>query len=206
MSTTTAPAPQTAAVDRDRALTTMVLAFSSDPVIRWLFPASDAYLRSFPQLVGLLGRAGFTAGTVDRVHDHAGVAAWVPPGSPRPDDEATELLVDAVPPSRLPEIGAFLDQVAEYHPETAHWYLPFIGVDPTRQGLGLGSTLLTHGLARCDEDGLPAYLEASSPRNRDLYARHGFEVAAEIRVDGSPPLWPMLRPASPLARRTVADR
>jgi hypothetical protein len=51
------------------------------------------------------------------------------------------------------------------------------------------------GLARADRDGLPAYLEASAPRNRALYERHGFEVVGEIQAGDSPPLWPMLRPA-----------
>ncbi|MBA2414831.1 MAG: GNAT family N-acetyltransferase [Geodermatophilaceae bacterium] len=33
-------------------------------------------------------------------------------------------------------------------------------VDPSRQGQGLGSRLLETGVARCDRDHLPAYLEA----------------------------------------------
>lgn len=81
----------------------------------------------------------------------------------------------------------------EHHPSESCWYLPFIGVDPRCQGQGHGSRLLRQGLARCDRDHLPAYLEASSPRNRTLYERHGFTVIAEIQVGDSPPLWPMLR-------------
>jgi hypothetical protein len=49
-------------------------------------------------------------------------------------------------------------------------------------------------LSRCDEQGLPAYLEASSPRNRALYERHGFEVTEELKLPRSgPPLWLMWR-------------
>ncbi len=58
-------------------------------------------------------------------------------------------------------------------------------------------SVISHRPARCraraDVDTLPAYLEASSPRNRALYERHGFEVTGEIQVADSPPLWPMLR-------------
>jgi hypothetical protein len=44
-------------------------------------------------------------------------------------------------------------------------------------------------LSRCDEHGLPAYLEASSPRNRALYERHGFAVVEEMRLPrGGPAL------------------
>jgi GNAT superfamily N-acetyltransferase len=61
------------------------------------------------------------------------------------------------------------------------------------QGRGLGSALLRHVLATCDGDALPAYLEATNPRNRDLYARHGFDVVEVIQAGTSPPLWAMLR-------------
>lgn len=50
--------------------------------------------------------------------------------------------------------------------------------DPAVQGSGPGTALLRHTLNRCDATGMAAYLEATSPRNRDLYRRHGFEVLA----------------------------
>jgi hypothetical protein len=50
-------------------------------------------------------------------------------------------------------------------------------------------------LDRCDAEKVPAYLEATSPRNRALYERHGFEVTEEFTLGPeSPPLWRMWRP------------
>jgi GNAT superfamily N-acetyltransferase len=46
-----------------------------------------------------------------------------------------------------------------------HWYLPLIGVEPSRQGHGVGATLLHAMLARCDVDDLPCYLETFQPTN-----------------------------------------
>jgi ribosomal protein S18 acetylase RimI-like enzyme len=74
-----------------------------------------------------------------------------------------------------------------------HRFLWFLGVVPHRQGLGLGSTLLTAMLGRCDREGTPSYLDATSEHNRRLYERHGFTVTAERSVDGSPPMWAMWR-------------
>lgn len=37
------------------------------------------------------------------------------------------------------------------------------------------------------------YLEASSPRNKALYERHGFEATGVIQAGSSPPMWPMVR-------------
>jgi GNAT superfamily N-acetyltransferase len=64
---------------------------------------------------------------------------------------------------------------------------------PSQQGKGYGSILLEHAVARCDREGLPAYLESTSPRSVPLYRRHGFEVVAELRVGSAPPIFPMVR-------------
>jgi ribosomal protein S18 acetylase RimI-like enzyme len=68
-----------------------------------------------------------------------------------------------------------------------------IGVDPARQGRGLGSALLAHTLSRCDAEGALAYLESSNPKNTPLYERHGFEVLGQIAPADFPGLTPMLR-------------
>ena len=83
------------------------------------------------------------------------------------------------------------------HPKEPHYYLAFLGVEPTMQGKGIGSALLRQVLQRCDRDGVPAYLEASTPRNRALYERNGFNVTEEFFLGkGSPPLWRMWRAPS----------
>jgi hypothetical protein len=44
--------------DERRTIDTLVVAFSSDPVMRWLYPDPHDYLRHFPEFVGALaGRA-----------------------------------------------------------------------------------------------------------------------------------------------------
>ena len=40
---------------------------------------------------------------------------------------------------------------------------------------------------------MPAYLEASSPRSRDLYAQHGYLAGEPFRVPDGTPFWPMWR-------------
>jgi predicted N-acetyltransferase YhbS len=78
-----------------------------------------------------------------------------------------------------------------------HYYVRDIGVHPTEQGKGLGGALMRPTLDRCDLQGLPAYIEASSVRSAALYERLGFEHIEELRVGGSPPLWLMLRQPHP---------
>ena len=71
------------------------------------------------------------------------------------------------------------------HPKTPHRHLSQVAVDPSAQRLGIGSALMAVYCARCDEAGLPGYLEtiawtdSSRPSQRRLYERFGFEVAQE---------------------------
>ena len=96
-------------------------------------------------------------------------------------------------------IGAQL-AIDRHHPhDPPHWYLDYIGVEPAGQGRGLGSKLLAPMLARCDVERRGAYLNAGSPRSRDLYLRHGFVVRSELRLPfGGPPLWRMWREPRPV--------
>ncbi|WP_244963270.1 GNAT family N-acetyltransferase [Actinomyces trachealis] len=83
-------------------------------------------------------------------------------------------------------------------PLAPHWHLQMIAVAPSLQGLGLGSRLLTHGLARADAEALPAHLESTTPKSKRLYERHGFQEVAELGpCDPLPRYWALIRPASP---------
>ncbi|MFA9445341.1 GNAT family N-acetyltransferase [Egicoccus sp. AB-alg6-2] len=181
------------ALQRERSIATLVVAFADDPVIRWFLPDAPSYLRRFPELLDLFAETALQAGDVDVAGQDAGAALWHAPDAQLDDKRLVGLMYATVAPERRPAAFGMLEQMAEHHPTEPHWYLPFIGVDPTCQGQGHGSRLLEQGLARSDRDRLPAYLEASSPRNRALYERHGFVAFAELQVADSPPLWPMLR-------------
>jgi GNAT superfamily N-acetyltransferase len=87
-----------------------------------------------------------------------------------------------------------LELVDREHPtEDVHQYLFVLGTRPEWQSLGLGSALLRAVLDPCDEDGTPAYLEATSERNRQLYLRHSFAVRSTVRLPAGPPMWCMWR-------------
>ena len=81
-----------------------------------------------------------------------------------------------------------------HHPAERHYYLYLLGVHPDHQSQGLGSALLRTVLERCDREQMPAYLEASNPRNISLYGRHGFRVIRELQFGrGGPYLAAMWR-------------
>jgi GNAT superfamily N-acetyltransferase len=92
-----------------------------------------------------------------------------------------------------------LAKVEEIHPEEPHWYLAALGTAPEQQGKGEASAALAPVLQRCDDEGVPAYLESSKESNLPFYRRHGFEVTTELRVPGGPVFYPMWRDPRPSA-------
>jgi ribosomal protein S18 acetylase RimI-like enzyme len=174
-------------------------AFFDDPHARWIFRDDN---RRFERL-----ERGYVVGLEklwlphDECYTTAGVVGgvlWMPPGTWKLGVLQQLRLV----PSLIGAYGrdlvgtgrllALLDSLHPHEPD--HWYLPMAGVAPDWQGRGIGSALLRPVLERCDADGLPAYLEATTERNRAMYERNGFEVMDEYRLwGGGPTGWRMWR-------------
>jgi GNAT superfamily N-acetyltransferase len=180
--------------EQDRCVRTLVDAFADDPVARWLFPQSNRYVEHFPRLVNAFAQVAVSRGTAWEIDGFAGTAVWLAPGS-EPDEMAlAEAVGEGVSVPHQPRVFALLERMAEAHPQGPHWYLPLIGVEPRRRGLGYGSELLAEVARICDREDLPAYLEATSPGNVALYRRHGFRPLGALQVGDSPPLVRMERP------------
>ncbi len=176
---------------RDRALDVVLHAFAADPPVRWLYPDDAAYAAHFPDFAAALGAPAFTDGTLGISEGAA--AFWIAPGS-EPDEHALgEILLGSVPGHRHNDAFEVLEGMGAHHPPEPHWYLPVIGTLPEHQGRGLGTALITPVLDICDRHGVPAYLEATTDRNRTLYARLGFRATGSICVADCPPITPMIR-------------
>jgi len=65
-----------------------------------------------------------------------------------------------------------------------HWYLMAVGTSPSRQGTGLGSSLLQLGTSKADAAGIPCYLETATESNVAFYSKRGFEVTGEANLFG----------------------
>jgi ribosomal protein S18 acetylase RimI-like enzyme len=182
--------------DREKAIATLVAAFFSEAVTRWIYPDAAQYLNAFPRLAAALGARAFDNGSVYASTDHSGVALWLGPGV-EPDRQTLKQLLDerdqAASVLRREELQGFSSKQRDAHSKEPHWYLALLGVDPSYQGRGFGSGLLGHALTVVDQSGLPAYLEATNLNNRRLYERHGFVVVSEIQYGSSPTMYGMRR-------------
>ena len=61
----------------------------------------------------------------------------------------------------------------QFHPADPHWYLAFVGVEPTIQSHGIGRTLLAPVLKLADQTETLCYLETPFPRTHEFYERLG---------------------------------
>lgn len=179
----------------------LTAAFDDDPVSLYLFPRArpkrlERYFAWQIEHVFLPKGEGWTT------DDLAGASLWVPPRRTAPSLGVALRQLVAVGRILGRTTGralALLDQLEAVHPKETHYYLATIGVDPTRQGCGIGSTLLEVVIEQLDSEGLPAYLECSKEDNIAFYHRHGFTVTGEVGRNrgGSPPIWTMWRKPAP---------
>jgi len=181
--------------EREALLDTLTLAFAADPPTRFIWEKPADFLVSYRRLASAMGGRGFEQGAAFVSADFAAAALWLPPGIGIDNEALDALFAEAVSAEKNAEMADIVPGFATFHPHEPHWYLAMLGVDPARQGRGLGSLMLKHTLRRVDETGTCAYLESSNPKNIPLYERFGFEVLGVIQGGEFPPVTPMLRPS-----------
>lgn len=181
-------------------------AFVRDPYFSWLAgeaPERNQRMRDAWHAILRFASAGLRETWTDETR--SGAAIWIPPG--RESSSVIESVRLFPTYARLTGWGRvraasaiveLLERRRHVHAPVPHFYLSALGVDPERQGRGIGSAILRPVLARADATATPAYLETATARNVLLYERHGFEVVEELILPGTDVRgWLMLRPPSP---------
>ena len=163
-------------------------AYADNPLIGWFFPGETRRRGQSVSLFSHLLTDALRAGLVYVSLDGWGAAAWSAPieGTVAPRRRTDNWNADR----RATTLAA----MAAARPETPHFYLAAVGVNPASRRWGLGSALLAPVLERCDATSTPAYLENSDPANQTFYESHGFVVTTDISTgDGGPLLTGMWR-------------
>ncbi|MER5772775.1 GNAT family N-acetyltransferase [Streptomyces sp. NPDC002039] len=182
--------------DRDAVARLLDLAFRDDPVSGWVFPDPEHRAAVHGKFLGVFVDVALADGRIDYATDGSAAALWlrIPAGEPEGEDEVPARMRAVADPDneRCELVGRLTGEV---HPTSEeHEYLLMIAVAPDRQGEGLGTELMRPVLERCDREGLPAYLEASSERSKGLYERLGWEsTGTSVRLPEGPLMWPMWR-------------
>ena len=193
------------AADAAKVADDLSAAFAADPVFDW-FLRTDGREAARRKLFNMLVQISLADGEIWRPATGGAAAIWLPSESLGPSPFLQELrtlprILAVTGLARFSRMAAMRAMMDQHHPKSPpHAYLWFVGARPEAQGLGVGSRLLAHGLARIDQQGLPAYLESSSPANVPLYRRHGFEVVEVLKArPDAPEMWAMWRERQPAA-------
>ncbi len=132
-----------------------------------------------------------------------GIASWFGPVRHGPSDAAMDAngfgeVLQRWGPELSERLLAMTGEIERQHERLItgpHLRLEFFGVDPSRQGSGIGSVLIEHGHWIADERGLPCYLETFTEPNVRYYERRGYRIIGEYPVGDSVPVYGMVRPA-----------
>ena len=169
-------------------------AFAPLAAVRWLVPEPAERTRVMTANFRIFVEHAIEYGYVDLIDEAPAAAVWFPRTGPLPEPADYDRRLAAAC-GRWTDRFRVLDSLFEdNHPSEPHHHLALLAVQPGRQGGGLGSVLLRRAHAELDAAAIPAYLEASSTRSRDLYLRLGYEVREPFRLPDGTPFWPMWRP------------
>ena len=183
--------------EADIAMLARVIAEAFFPlaVCRWLIPGEAARRAAFPGYFRLYVEHAIADGLVETTPDRAAAALWIPGTGPAAPPASYTGQLAAITGQHLGNFLAFDEQLDRHHPAgTFHEHLAILAVRPDRQGQGLGTALLDARHAVLDDQGIPAYLEASGERTRRIYLDRGYaDRGSPIELADGVRMYPMWR-------------
>jgi GNAT superfamily N-acetyltransferase len=176
-----------------------------DPLFVYVLPDAIQRALGVPAMLETSLRIGLTHGEVWTTPPPiAGVAAWMSPSHPKITEEDRDA-------AGWREVGAswgaeafarfqeFATDMRDLPTQEPHWHLNWLGVEPSRQGQGIGSTLVRQMTFRADVESVACHLFTFAPQNVAIYAHLGFDVTTDTILPRTGlRLWMMVRsPAVP---------
>ena len=175
----------------EAACNALMMGFSSDPFQRWLMPDPTTYYKNFKKWTVNSCKQSFLNKGVYGDRNNYGTAVWFTPEFDIDFTDVSETFKE-IPKDRIEQAFKMFEEMGESRVRDA-WHLEYLAVDPSKQGLGLGSLILKESLKVIDELGDAAYLESSNPQNMSLYERFGFRFLKKIQIGSSPQINTMFR-------------
>ena len=178
-------------------------AFHDDPGVAWILPGERSRRPLLRWNFEVFLRYGHRFGEAYCTPETPEAAAiWLPPSEPHFSLRRLAQLgylgaVFKLDPWALIRSVAMMARLEGLHKRDVpgpHWYLAVLGVDPPRQGQGVGGSIIQPVLHRADIERLPCYLETGKAIDVRFYRKHGFEVLSVRDLPrGGPRYWTMVR-------------
>ncbi|MFF0097734.1 GNAT family N-acetyltransferase [Micromonospora sp. NPDC005257] len=167
-----------------------------DPVAEWLVRDPDQRRAVFTELLAMDVDHAVEWGTVDVLLDMTGIAIW----RHHPDDDllSRHHLATVAEPA-LPRFRHYSALVNSYRSAAPHHWLAWLYVTPSHRRLGIATRLLARHHQVVDRLGIPIDAMVSTTHARNFLHHHGYRPGLSLHLPGGPQLWPLRRPARPVA-------
>jgi GNAT superfamily N-acetyltransferase len=176
----------------DALASTYARAFLDDPIVRWPLPDVPDVRDRIQQVFASIYLGIADDGVIWEAGDADGFAVWIPAGAADDMFESDAAVQRSLAPLTADDgerYRVLWDWIEARVPDDV-WYLDAVGVEPSRQGRGVGGALIRHGLDAAREAGVDAFLETGVARNVPYYERLGFRVVEHGRPEpDGPHIW-----------------
>lgn len=157
-------------------------AYHDDVFFHWCVPDASArdkvvtdYYKAYLQSKGCVSHVAKTA-----TGDIVGATVWLP----HVTEESLYDEIEEVAGIYAPQFNAVADKSHANEPKNQAFYqLVGFGVADSVQGQGVGQALLKYHLDILDKQGIPTYLEASTPfSGGGVYGKFGYNMYSDVMV------------------------
>ena len=175
----------------DEATDLLARAFADDPLMQVLFHESakegiPALMRFACQVRLVLGwpLLGYQENT--RLLGVVGLSEGMNVDWPEELHLHYKNLKDQIGSDAIDRLEQYSEIVNSHRPETQHIYVAVLGVDPSKQGSGIGRALLEASLVTSQHhpQSRGLYLDTENPANVPFYKRMGYQITHQEEFDG----------------------
>jgi ribosomal protein S18 acetylase RimI-like enzyme len=132
--------------EKERILATIARAFDDDPFVNWAVAQDRRRAARVYDFLTIAYRVNAPYNEIYTADGVPGAAYWAPPGKGKLNVfqqlRLIPMMRSAVTLRRIPSVSKAIGAIEKKHPAEPHWYLSVLGVDPDKQGQGIGLSLI----------------------------------------------------------------
>ncbi|MCA6586289.1 MAG: GNAT family N-acetyltransferase [Pseudanabaena sp.] len=173
--------------DKTRIIEVLCQSFQNDPQTNYILGSNGNHNKKLKRLMAYAFEFGLANGKVEISEDKNAVAIWKASNSKK---MTINLFYESIlffltfGWSGIKRISAMEKRIAAFYPDkTIFNYLWILATNPSEQGKGYGTAILSKAINKFKQDKVPLYLETSTDSNLKFYERKHFKLHHSLILD-----------------------